>query len=54
MNYAHPELLVEPDWVATHANAAATPVREYYLVGRSDTSNDDELRTDICWPVQSH
>ena len=41
-------------WVATHANAAATPVREYYLVGRSDTSNDDELRTDICWPVQSH
>lgn len=37
--------------VARHAIAVDGPVREYYLVGRSDTADTTRWRTEICWPV---
>ena len=39
-------------WVAEHADPADLPVRELYVVGRGDTDDPDELRTELCWPVR--
>jgi DNA-binding transcriptional MerR regulator len=38
-------------WVAEHAEPADFPVRELYVVGRAETDDPDELRTELCWPV---
>jgi DNA-binding transcriptional MerR regulator len=38
-------------YVARHALAVEGPVREYYLVGQRDTSNESEWRTEIGWPI---
>ena len=39
-------------WVAEHAEPADLPVRELYVVGRADTDDRDELRTELCWPLR--
>jgi DNA-binding transcriptional MerR regulator len=39
-------------WVAEHADPADLPVRELYLVGRADTDDPEQLRTELCWPVR--
>jgi DNA-binding transcriptional MerR regulator len=39
------------DYVARHALAVDGPIREYYLVGRHDTSDDSAWRTEIGWPI---
>jgi DNA-binding transcriptional MerR regulator len=39
-------------WVAEHAEPADLPVRELYVVGRSDADEPDELRTELCWPLR--
>jgi DNA-binding transcriptional MerR regulator len=39
--------------VATHALQVAGPIREYYLVGRQDTAEENAWRTEICWPIFS-
>jgi DNA-binding transcriptional MerR regulator len=38
-------------YVADHALAVEGPIREYYLVGRHDTDDDAEWRTEIGWPI---
>jgi DNA-binding transcriptional MerR regulator/effector-binding domain-containing protein len=38
-------------WVASEADPSDLPVREYYLVSPFDTSDTDELRTEVCWPL---
>jgi DNA-binding transcriptional MerR regulator len=38
-------------WVAANARPADLPVREVYLVSRAATDDPDDLRTEICWPV---
>jgi DNA-binding transcriptional MerR regulator len=40
-------------WVAEHAEPADLPVRELYVVGRADTDDGDELRTELCWPLRN-
>jgi DNA-binding transcriptional MerR regulator len=40
-------------YVAGHALQVAGPVREYYLVGRSDTRDEAAWRTEIGWPIFS-
>jgi len=40
-------------YVAEHALQVEGPIREYYLVGRRDTSDDKAWRTEICWPIFS-
>jgi hypothetical protein len=37
--------------VARHAIAVEGPIREYYIVGRSDTSDSAGWRTEVGWPV---
>ncbi|MHA6761932.1 MerR family transcriptional regulator [Streptacidiphilus sp. PAMC 29251] len=37
--------------VARHALAVDGPIREYYLVGRSETADASQWRTEIGWPV---
>jgi hypothetical protein len=37
--------------VTQHELAAAGPIREYYLVGPSDTPDDSLWRTEIGWPI---
>ncbi|MCV7279910.1 MerR family transcriptional regulator [Mycolicibacterium flavescens] len=39
------------DWVVTHALTVDGPVHESYLVGPRDTTDSDEWRTEIGWPV---
>jgi DNA-binding transcriptional MerR regulator len=42
-------------WVAEHADPADPadfPVRELYVVGRIDTDDPDEQRTELCWPLR--
>lgn len=29
------------------------PLREYYLVSLGDTDDQNDLRTEVCWPIQS-
>ena len=38
-------------YVTQHELAAAGPIREYYLVGPSDTRDDSLWRTEIGWPI---
>jgi effector-binding domain-containing protein len=38
-------------YVAEHALAVEGPIREYYLVGRRDTSDTNLWRTEIGWPI---
>jgi hypothetical protein len=38
-------------YVARHALAVDGPIREYYIVGRHDTSDTAQWRTEIGWPV---
>jgi DNA-binding transcriptional MerR regulator len=38
-------------YVARHALAVDGPIREYYLVGSHDTSDDLAWRTEIGWPI---
>jgi DNA-binding transcriptional MerR regulator len=39
--------------VASHELQLDGPIREYYLVGRQDTADEKEWRTEICWPIFS-
>ena len=38
-------------YVARHALAVDGPIREYYLVGSHDTSDETAWRTEIGWPI---
>lgn len=38
-------------YVSRHALAVDGPIREYYLVGRHDTADMSQWRTEIGWPV---
>jgi DNA-binding transcriptional MerR regulator len=40
-------------YVAEHALQVDGPIREYYLVGRLDTQDENAWRTEICWPIFS-
>jgi effector-binding domain-containing protein len=40
-------------YVAGHALKVDGPIREYYLVGRHDTSDENAWRTEIGWPIFS-
>jgi hypothetical protein len=37
--------------VASHELRLDGPNREYYLVGRQDTADEKEWRTEVCWPI---
>lgn len=39
------------DYVTRHALAVDGPIREYYLVGPSDTPNESLWQTEIGWPI---
>jgi effector-binding domain-containing protein len=55
----HPGSLADVDraygalaaYVASHALQVDGPIREYYLVGRQDTTDENAWRTEICWPA---
>ena len=57
----HPGSLADVDraygalaaYVADHALQVDGPIREYYLVGRQDTADENAWRTEICWPIFS-
>jgi DNA-binding transcriptional MerR regulator len=57
----HPGSLADVDraygalaaYVASHELRLDGPIREYYLVGRQDTADDKQWRTEICWPIFS-
>jgi len=57
----HPGSLADVDraygalatYVAGHALRVDGPIREYYLVGRQDTADENAWRTEICWPIFS-
>jgi effector-binding domain-containing protein len=38
-------------YVSEHALGVDGPIRERYLVGHLDTSDDTAWRTEICWPI---
>jgi DNA-binding transcriptional MerR regulator/effector-binding domain-containing protein len=38
-------------YVASHALQVDGPIREYYLVGRRDTPDENAWRTEIGWPI---
>jgi DNA-binding transcriptional MerR regulator len=38
-------------YVTDHALAIEGPIREYYLIGPHETSNEAEWRTEIGWPI---
>ncbi len=38
-------------YVAQHALAIDGPIREYYLVGRHETSDESRWRTEVGWPI---
>ena len=40
-------------YVARHALTVDSPIREYYLVGRQDTADENAWRTEVCWPIFS-
>lgn len=40
-------------YVAGHALQVDGPIREYYIVGRLETPDEDTWRTEICWPIFS-
>jgi len=37
--------------VAEHALGVEGPIREHYLVTSDDTTDETQLRTEICWPI---
>ena len=39
--------------VANHELRLDGPIREYYLLGRQDTADEQRWRTEICWPIFS-
>jgi effector-binding domain-containing protein len=39
------------DYVTQHALAVDGPIREYYLVGPSDTPDESLWRTEVGWPI---
>jgi effector-binding domain-containing protein len=41
------------DHVTSHALGVEGPIREYYLVGRHDTQDEQAWRTEIGWPIFS-
>jgi effector-binding domain-containing protein len=55
----HPGSLADVDraygalaaYVASHALQVDGPIREYYLVGRQDTADENTWRTEVCWPT---
>jgi DNA-binding transcriptional MerR regulator/effector-binding domain-containing protein len=55
----HPGSLADVDraygglaaYVASHALHVDGPIREYYLVGRQDTADENAWRTEVCWPT---
>jgi effector-binding domain-containing protein len=57
----HPGSLADVDraygalaaYVASHALQVDGPIREYYLVGRQDTTDENAWRTEVCWPIFS-
>ena len=57
----HPGSLADVDraygtlaaYVANHELRLDGPIREYYLVGRQDTADENAWRTEICWPIFS-
>jgi effector-binding domain-containing protein len=57
----HPGSLADVDraygalaaYVASHALRVDGPIREYCLVGRQDTADENAWRTEICWPIFS-
>jgi len=57
----HPGSLADVDtaygalaaYVATNALRVDGPIREYYLVGRQDTSDENAWRTEVGWPIFS-
>jgi DNA-binding transcriptional MerR regulator/effector-binding domain-containing protein len=57
----HPGSLADVDraygalaaYVASHALQVDGPIREYYVVGRRETADENEWRTEVCWPVFS-
>lgn len=57
----HPGSLADVDraygalaaYVASHALRVDGPIREYYVVGRQDTADENAWRTEICWPIFS-
>ena len=38
-------------YVTDHALAVEGPIREYYLIGRHETRDGDQWRTEIGWPI---
>jgi effector-binding domain-containing protein len=40
-------------YVASHALRVDGPIREYYIVGRRDTADENAWRTEVCWPIFS-
>jgi DNA-binding transcriptional MerR regulator/effector-binding domain-containing protein len=40
-------------YVASHELRLDGPIREYSLVGRQDTADENAWRTEICWPIFS-
>jgi len=40
-------------YVSSHALQVDGPIREYYLVGRLDTADENAWRTEIGWPIFS-
>jgi DNA-binding transcriptional MerR regulator len=41
-------------WVARHATPSGLAVREVYLVSYGETTDTDQFRTEIHWPVENH
>jgi DNA-binding transcriptional MerR regulator len=39
--------------VASHELRLDGPIREHYLVGRQDTADEKQWRTEVCWPIFS-
>ncbi len=37
--------------VAERAIGVDGPIREYYVVGFTDTDDERQHRTEVCWPV---
>ena len=38
-------------YVTDHALAVEGPIREYYVIGPSETPDEDQWRTEIGWPI---
>ena len=57
----HPGSLADVDraygalaaYVASHALQVDGPIREYYLIGRQNTADENASRTEVCWPTST-